>query len=282
MFEHTACTWWNPKFKDDNNLETMHKDCLYPQTRMRFRRALLYVLISCLVWCVFFGVVQNAHWVAFLVGTLVLLIVILAAFGVTFLTVFKGIYLPVSICFIVLLCFVDLLSYVYEDPDLSSVGTFIGIGVLYSVAFEVLSCLMSEMKTPAYVISRALLHVAIHVVGIHMYIMLQVRNRSTFLKVCRSVRLRRDLETEKQIKRCMINSLMPPKVAEEIMKSRDHDRERGDSADAESVERSKRRRSSQGPERGKMLFRNFHMSQMDNVSILFADIVGFTKMSSKK
>ncbi len=29
-------------------------------------------------------------------------------------------------------------------------------------------------------------------------------------------------------------------------------------------------------------FRNFHVSQMENVSILFADIVGFTKMSSNK
>lgn len=32
----------------------------------------------------------------------------------------------------------------------------------------------------------------------------------------------------------------------------------------------------------KCLFRPFHMASMDNVSILFADIVGFTKMSSKK
>lgn len=29
-------------------------------------------------------------------------------------------------------------------------------------------------------------------------------------------------------------------------------------------------------------FRKFHVTQLENVSILFADIVGFTKMSSNK
>ena len=33
---------------------------------------------------------------------------------------------------------------------------------------------------------------------------------------------------------------------------------------------------------GKLTFRTFHMSQLEKVSILFADIVGFTKMSSNK
>lgn len=59
---------------------------------------------------------------------------------------------------------------------------------------------------------------------------------------------------------------MPPKVADILLK-----------------ERSSGDQAMFGPAGNvKCLFRPFHMASMDNVSILFADIVGFTKMSSKK
>ena len=47
---------------------------------------------------------------------------------------------------------------------------------------------------------------------------------------------------------------------------------------------SRRRQDHRGPAptAGQLKFRDFHMSQTDNTSILFADIVGFTKMSSNK
>jgi len=87
----------------------------------------------------------------------------------------------------------------------------------------------------------------------------------------------------------MIHSLMPPKVAEEVMKARETDRDRDAPEDDPQSKSSQRRRSSQprsgdgaGPEKGKIAFRTFHMSQLDNVTILYADIVGFTKMSSNK
>ncbi|VEL11791.1 unnamed protein product [Protopolystoma xenopodis] len=42
-------------------------------------------------------------------------------------------------------------------------------------------------------------------------------------------------------------------------------------------------KSSVGPVPPKAVtFRKFHVSQLENVSVLFADIVGFTKMSSNK
>lgn len=64
----------------------------------------------------------------------------------------------------------------------------------------------------------------------------------------------------------MIHSVMPAKVADMLLRERSS----GDQtffSPANNV---------------KCLFRPFHMASMDNVSILFADIVGFTKMSSTK
>ena len=64
----------------------------------------------------------------------------------------------------------------------------------------------------------------------------------------------------------MIHSVMPPRVADMLLK-----------------ERSSGDQAMFGPAGNvKCLFRPFHMASMENVSILFADIVGFTKMSSKK
>lgn len=70
---------------------------------------------------------------------------------------------------------------------------------------------------------------------------------------------------EKQLKEKMIHSVMPAGVADILLK-----------------ERSSGDQAMFGAAGVKCLFRPFHMASMDNVSILFADIVGFTKMSSKK
>lgn len=63
----------------------------------------------------------------------------------------------------------------------------------------------------------------------------------------------------------MIHSVMPPKVADMLL----YERSSGDKAMFD-------------PNKVTCLFRPFHMANVDNVSILFADIVGFTKMSSNK
>ena len=60
-----------------------------------------------------------------------------------------------------------------------------------------------------------------------------MRKHSTFLKVGQSILARGVLEVEKLQKLNMIHSLMPPKVAEEIMKARE-DRDR----DADELDQS--------------------------------------------
>ncbi|XP_020497026.1 adenylate cyclase type 9 [Labrus bergylta] len=160
--------------------------------------------------------------------------------------------------------------------------------------------------------AKALLHLCAHVIGIHLFIMSEVRSRSTFLKVGQAIMHGKDLEVEKALKERMIHSVMPRRVADELMKQGD-DEGGGEnsgkryssgacSASAVSVGGgggggSSQAQSASNPNnhrhnyhkrkktsipRGQIIFRPFNMKRMEPVSILFADIVGFTKMSANK
>lgn len=156
------------------------------------------------------------------------------------------------------------------------------ISVIYSITFEVLSYLTQsdyyydnfyDKSTTFFqkiMVIRILLQICVHVVAMHILVMSVVRMRGTFMKVGQNLLVRRQLEMEKQLKEKMIHSMMPPKVADLLM------RESGASFDQEIRPRNS------NPSDLKSLFRPFHMNKMNNVSILFADIVGFTKMSSTK
>ncbi|XP_060816093.1 adenylate cyclase type 9 isoform X1 [Bombus pascuorum] len=121
---------------------------------------------------------------------------------------------------------------------------------------------------------RILMQICIHLIGIHILIMTFVRMRGTFMKVGQSLLVRRQLEMEKQLKEKMIHSVMPPKVADWLMAESEREREREDSLKKGSIPSNNTDIRS--------LFRPFNMHSMENVSILFADIVGFTRMSSNK
>ncbi|XP_012138713.1 adenylyl cyclase 13E isoform X2 [Megachile rotundata] len=94
------------------------------------------------------------------------------------------------------------------------------------------------------------------------------------MQVCIHLIVRRQLEMEKQLKEKMIHSVMPPKVADWLMEESEREREREDSLKKGSIPSNNTDIRS--------LFRPFNMHSMENVSILFADIVGFTRMSSNK
>ncbi|XP_076292113.1 adenylyl cyclase 13E isoform X1 [Lasioglossum baleicum] len=121
---------------------------------------------------------------------------------------------------------------------------------------------------------RILMQVCIHLIGIHILIMTFVRMRGTFMKVGQSLLVWRQLEMEKQLKEKMIHSVMPPKVAAWLMEESERERDREDSLKKGSIPSNNTDIRS--------LFRPFNMHSMENVSILFADIVGFTRMSSNK
>lgn len=145
-------------------------------------------------------------------------------------------------------------------------------GVFYSVIFEFLSWYLHSSNITSinyHVIVRILSQICIHLIGLHILIMTNVRMRGTFMKVGQSLLVRRQLEMEKQLKEKMIHSVMPPKVADWLLNDDANFKNHIRTSNPETTDL-------------KSLFRPFNMHRMDNVSILFADIVGFTKMSSNK
>ena len=136
-----------------------------------------------------------------------------------------------------------------------------------------------------FTLVRFLLHICLHILGCHILLMTNVRMRDTFMKVGQSLLVKRQLEMEKQLKEKMIHSVMPPKVSDWLMTGVVNDEEDDYDKDSETGSMMRKvsspRSSNQGDIR-KNLFRPFNMNAMENVSILFADIVGFTKMSSNK
>ncbi|XP_029015869.1 adenylate cyclase type 9-like [Betta splendens] len=177
------------------------------------------------------------------------------------------------------------------------------LGLLYSVFFECLGWwhLIRDGQSSSAASqsdwdmltwlgpAKALLHLCAHAIGIHLFIMSEVRSRSTFLKVGQAIMHGKDLEVEKALKERMIHSVMPRIVADELMKQGDE--ELGDhsvkrystsgAAAAISSPKNNKRKKTSIP-RGQIIFRPFNMKRMEPVSILFADIVGFTKMSANK
>lgn len=164
---------------------------------------------------------------------------------------------------------IEIILIIYTMIPLRLYQNFV-LAVVYSVLFEIGSFRSNEnahnYKT---LILRSMLQICVHLVGFHILIMNVVRMRGTFIEVGQNLLVRRQLEMEKQLKEKMIHSVMPPKVADMLLKERS-------SGDHQTVLRPCPTHDV------KSLFRPFHMHSMDNVSILFADIVGFTKMSAKK
>ncbi|KAK2165129.1 hypothetical protein LSH36_54g01025 [Paralvinella palmiformis] len=294
LFERAAKSWWDPKF-DTSILEEQHEKIFLPQTRKRFQYALCYIILSCIAWCVFFAVMQQtSYWIAFLSGCVILMVITASVLGFTFTRTYERYVMATSVFISIIVGLFCLMYFIYPHKDMSAVGAFtgsieillmmytviplplymcVGIGVTYSIIFELLSDFITDMNDVYFIMARVLIHTCIHLIGVHIFIMSQVRRRSTFLKVGQSIMSHSDLEVEKSLKHQIIHSLMPPQVAAEVMKSHGQDDQKKEDEEHHNPKKTVAHQ---------LNFRSFHMDQMDNVSILFADIVGFTKMSSNK
>ncbi|KAM9305781.1 adenylate cyclase type 9 [Gastrophryne carolinensis] len=163
------------------------------------------------------------------------------------------------------------------------------LGVVYSILFETFGyhfrdegCFAPLVGRMAHweLLSKALLHVCIHAIGVHLFIMSEVRSRSIFLKVGQSIMHGKDLEVEKALKERMIHSVMPRIIADDLMKQGDDESE--NSVKRHSASSPKSRKKKPSIQKTPIVFRPFKMQRIEQVSILFADIVGFTKMSANK
>ncbi|XP_017664291.1 PREDICTED: adenylate cyclase type 9 isoform X1 [Lepidothrix coronata] len=329
LFERASSKWWNPKF-DSNNLEEACMERCFPQTQRRFRYALFYIGVACLLWGIYFGVHMREKQIVFMVPALCFLLVCVAFFVFTFTKTYARHYIWTSLI-LTLLVFALTLAPQFQalkpvsgsgdmsnrtppadptDTCLSQVGSFsmcievllllytvmhlplylsLFLGLSYSVLFETFgyhfrdeNCFTPLGAGAVYweLLSKAFLHICIHAIGIHLFIMSEVRSRSTFLKVGQSIMHGKDLEVEKALKERMIHSVMPRIIADDLMKQGDDESE--NSIKRHSTSSPKNRKKKPSIQKTPIIFRPFKMQQIEQVSILFADIVGFTKMSANK
>ncbi|XP_061847795.1 adenylate cyclase type 9 isoform X2 [Colius striatus] len=329
LFERASSKWWNPKF-DSNNLEEACMERCFPQTQRRFRYALFYIGVACLLWGIYFGIHMREKQIVFMVPALCFLLVCVAFFVFTFTKTYARHYVRTSLI-LTLLVFALTLAPQFQalkplsgsgdisnrtapadptDTCLSQVGSFsmcievllllytvmhlplylsLFLGLLYSILFETFGYHFRDENcfTPLgagvfywELMSKAFLHICIHAIGIHLFIMSEVRSRSTFLKVGQSIMHGKDLEVEKALKERMIHSVMPRIIADDLMKQGDDESE--NSVKRHSTSSPKNRKKKPSIQKTPIIFRPFKMQQIEQVSILFADIVGFTKMSANK
>ncbi|GMS89568.1 hypothetical protein PENTCL1PPCAC_11743, partial [Pristionchus entomophagus] len=309
VFDRVSQRWWNPQFRCPT-LEAQYWQCSFPQLRDRFRSGLIYISIVCLTWCIFltlYGRAGAIHWVS----TGVLVVTCGAMLFFTLMSAqYQRFYMPTSFLCTFLICVLTLvvLSDV-TNPLMSPVGTFVTsiqvvlliytviplplylcifISAVYSTLFELLSISRDMYIHLPYV--RLALHIGVHMLGVHLFILTQVRQRKTFLKIAQSLMARKDLELETQFKDHMIQSVMPKKVADELLKDANELRRPSTSLDStcRTSNATQTLNPDDPPDRlppsvpNVRKFRPFTMNLMTDVSILFADICGFTKMSSNK
>ena len=258
--------------------------------------------------------VSSPHWYIFLtcsvsLGTIVFCLLLLTSRPLYTDNCFK-----VSLLFCVLVCSLSLSLYLQlspphqEDsaqPDMTEAGLFalyvqvllviytviplplygtLLLGSSYSALLEIGAVITHRERDQFTILVRVLLHLCLHILGCHILLMTQVRMRDTFMKVGQSLLVKRQLVMEKQLKEKMINSVMPPKVADWLMKRGIEDEDEDVDIDSETGSMMRKISSPRSSNQGdiRTIFRPFNMNAMENVSILFADIVGFTQMSSNK
>ena len=295
LFERASNRIWDPSF-DSKVLESEFRRFVVVVDRIRFKSAALYVATAALILTIYFGVTRgiSGSGKKLMIGSGATSLI---SFCFFLLTKFTNLYrkpreaIFISLVFVLLIVTVEVLSfYQITDKELTYASRFtlatsiillvytlipalpmyacLLIATFYSVAHEV-SAAVNDKKTfgdltSTEIVTRVFLHLGVHLIGLAMFFMAQVKKRSTFWRVGQSIVAKRDLEIEQRAKDRMIRWVMPKVVADWLIK--------------DGLQRIKIR----GVSEPKVPFRPFNMDRVENVSILFADIVGFTKMSSNK
>ena len=246
LFERASPSWWNPKF-DSFILEEQYWISTFPRTTLRFQFGLLYILVLVVGLAIYFPAMQTASWPYFLALCLGAIAVVVAVLCITYFghsKIYQKHCYKISAVTSIVLCalslfattslnsdcrdispaglysiYLDLLLLVYTVVPLPLYGTLL-IGMSFSILFETLLVLAvpERIDNPSTVAMNVLIHLCIHLLGIHILITTQVRMRDTFMNSGQSLVVKKQLVTEKSLKEKMIHSVMPPKVADWLMK----------------------------------------------------------------
>lgn len=289
FFERASGNLLNPSF-DSETLEAEFQRFSVHVDKSRFQLALIYLAFACTVLAIYFGAEREGEIrLKLSIGAAVAAVI---ALGILLVTKFIKLYIKpiearvLSIIVSLLYGAADVASFYVIGEEYLSYSARFGIAIciiiviytmmpalpvygsaiialLFSIAHEVsASYNVEDHRSATDITGIVLLHICIHALGISIVFIAQIRRRSTFWRVGQSVVAKQDLDIEQQVKNRMIKSVMPKKVAEYLIYS-------------EKIPKD-------GLHQKSVAFRPFTMYKMENVSILFADIVGFTKMSAKK
>ena len=301
FFERASHTWWDPKF-DSEILENQYWKRKFPQLQKRFKSVLLYLLVTTIAVGIYHGVYGSEHWFIYLLGCSCMIIVLVLILIFVHTRFYINYHIPVSLVLSLILIILSLSSFsVYDLTDNSSLLSLFSLlieillliyaviplplyicmilGFLYSLGFEILSGVLTADKQGYVILLRVLIQLMIHFIGLHIHIMKEVRTRSTFMKIGQLLLTRRELHAEKIHKEERINNIMPPKVVRWLITNRNWDDLDEDSEEQDDdVENYTNIFKMTSP----FTFRDLKIQPKDNVSIMFADIVGFTKLSSSQ
>ena len=307
FFSRSNKNWLNPTFSS-KVLEKTLKEKLHEYVRRRFRATLGILCIFCGIWIAFFSTQSEVprssssrsqytveyHW-RYIVGGGILFSIILIYMAVSWVVYKASTWLffsflvllaafswlltvttkfdhdsPIfgSVSFVVQFTVSSMLLIFIHVLSLKSLVVKFTVSMVYITVLEVLSVFFSygtneaEFHTLNVVyatITHALLLFCVNMAAANAAYFLQIRHHDTFWKITQCLFYKEAHYLERILKEKTIHSLIPNHIASSLM-----------SDEVQSLINIERG-GSQLP---------FPLYQLGNVSILFADIVGFTSLSA--
>ena len=249
----------------------------------------------------------------YVVGAVILFVIVGFFFVSTFTRIYSvtciAFFLSVSLTLVLMVCSFALALALYFDSDtqgfltMSFVAQFaltaivilaifslsrmpvvvsLALSVVYIIILELLvGFLAYQSHKDSYpmnvyvhsLIGRVLFYVTLILAGVSTAYLLDIRQHATFWKIAQCVLSQEALELERELKEKTILSMMPKPFADELMK-----------VENQLTFMLKQKLDLEGEESLDPVFQTlsapFTICSMDTVTILFADIVDFTKFSS--
>eukprot|EP00117_Sycon_ciliatum_P000726 scpid26236/ scgid6679/ Adenylate cyclase type 9; ATP pyrophosphate-lyase 9; Adenylate cyclase type IX; Adenylyl cyclase 9 len=313
-FDGSDNCWWKPRF-GQQDFENVYQKRQATVRRRSLRSACICASAIALTWLIF---LVASYTPVLVVGPACYLAFCLAMWAFTYHSAYYKVEKAVALVFTAVLVAAGLAIHSFTQEHVSLVARF-GIAtnvlvliyaviplpvhhsglfaVFFSIAHEALEKGFEPPMHSVYglavlVICKVLVHLVIHLILLYGSYMLEVLKRNTFWQLGHSLLYQHDLSFELKLKEKMINSMMPQRFSEELLGNPPQmdavsalaAPSNSSSAGSQylSVEPHSGRTIPARPSRVLIGFRQLNLYKQDNVSILFADIVGFTRMSSNK